>query len=595
MNTEEQRVDKDAPALSKETFPAGALDGKTMLDNRAKTEIVDAIAPLSVGDTLGKYEIRGLLGRGGMGCVYLAYDPMIEREVAVKVLPPEVASKPETLRRFLDEAKATGKLNHPNVVAIYDIGQHENLYYIVMELLGGGSVADLLTAQGALPWRDACRIASDAAAGLAAAHAAGLLHRDIKPENLMLGHDGVVKVVDFGLSKLVDSAHDTRDTVTKVGQILGTPQYMSPEQFQAQKLDARSDIYSLGATFYRVLSGKLPFENCASIMQVMYAHLEQPPPDPTLVVSDAPQQCAEIIARAMAKSPNDRFQGAGEMASQLRALFADRAPTVINVEEVSSRPLKSVLIVEPAKLPALMLQDALDRAGATLVEVCRNATDAIERLEAEAADVVVTAMQLPDESGIELIEQLRQRPRYRQSMLILNSSDSTMDDLLAAGRSGALALVSKKTKPDDIVRAIHASSAYEIPKHQAETLDPTSIRLLIICDQERIPDALAVQVRRLGLLDLQITTFEDLVSGKILSGTIDLSLVLRTAGHADRDTSLYTRLLSRVKLDSTVLAAVQVDGEQTTLRAVQRGGFAAVARCGLNDDRLKRLLQICRN
>ena len=163
---------------------------------------------LSAGDKIGKYEIRSLLGEGGMGAVYLAYDPLIEREVALKVLSQDVGNSHAALQRFLGEARAIGRLNSPHVVSIYDIDQWNNQYYIVMELLTGGSVADLSDMQGAMPWEEAFQIVAQAARGLAAAHAAGMIHRDIKPENLMLTADGLVKVVDFGLSKLLDDAND---------------------------------------------------------------------------------------------------------------------------------------------------------------------------------------------------------------------------------------------------------------------------------------------------------------------------------------------------------------------------------------------------
>ena len=242
-------------------------------------EFVDRVEPaaptLRAGSKLGKYEIRRLLGRGAMGAVYLAFDPMIEREVAIKVLPPEVASRPTALTRFLTEARSTGKIGHPNAVSIFDISEHNGQYYIVMELLTGGSVADRAK-DGALPWKEACRITAEAAEGLAAAHVAGLVHRDIKPENLMMTQDGVVKVVDFGLSKLVDAANDTLNTVTKAGTILGTPQYMSPEQFESSTVGPRSDIYSLGGTLFRLLTGRLPYQDAAGVLQVMLAHSNKP-------------------------------------------------------------------------------------------------------------------------------------------------------------------------------------------------------------------------------------------------------------------------------------------------------------------------------
>jgi len=164
----------------------------------------------SVPNRMGKYELRRKLGAGGMGAVYLAYDPMIDREVAVKLLPPSVSQDQISLQRFLGEARAAGRLNHPNTIAVYDIGDAGGVHYIVMELAAGGSVADLIEGEERLPFEEACRVIVEAARGLGAAHDVGLIHRDIKPENLMLGADGTVKIVDFGLSKSVMSESETQ-------------------------------------------------------------------------------------------------------------------------------------------------------------------------------------------------------------------------------------------------------------------------------------------------------------------------------------------------------------------------------------------------
>ncbi len=571
-------------------------ESKTILGQTSDASPKNRPISLQAGDTLGKYEIRTKIGQGGMGVVYLGYDPMIEREVAIKVLPPVVAENPEALKRFLAEAKAIGKLNHPNVVAIYDIGYQEELHYIVMELLSGGSLSELNPSEEFWSWQDACRMTSEAAEGLAAAHSVGLVHRDIKPENLMLTQEGLVKVVDFGLSKLTDAANDTREVVTKMGQILGTPQYMSPEQFQCLTVDARSDIYGLGGTLFRLLTNKVPYDECKSIMQMMYAHLEQAPPDPSLFNSNVPEGCKIIIERAMAKSPDDRYQDAGQMALQLKELIFGKIDAPTETEDAlkeTYRPLKSIVIVEPSKMQSLMLQDKLKKAGVDSVQVFRQASEALQQIEKNAPDVVITAMQLPDIQGIELISQLRKKTLFRQTMFALNSSDSTMEELIEAGQSGTLALVSKKTKPDEILHTIHASTFYAIPQGPlSATIDPSSMRFSIIYDADRIPDTVASLIRRLGLIDLQITTFEDLAAGSNPSGTIDLTLILRTAGDAVKDTRLYTDLLAKVKFDTQTVIAVQVDGEDLTLRAVQSGGFITATRCPLDDARLIRVLQI---
>lgn len=271
-------------------------------------------APPQIGKTLGKYEIKETLGQGGMGIVYRAYDPLIEREVAIKVLPPDLAGDRTALPRFLAEAKAAGRLHHPNVVAIYDIGQTGNSCYLVMELVTGGSVEEGLSRQGAFSVLNATRILEDACRGIAAAHAVGLVHRDIKPANLIRAADGSIKITDFGLAK---SNSSRNQQMTQAGIVVGTPYFMSPEQCEAQPVDARSDIYSLGATYYSLLTGKNPYEDSSSVVQLMFAHCHAEIPDPRLIDSSIPAACAAIICKAMAKAPNERYQSAHQMLADL--------------------------------------------------------------------------------------------------------------------------------------------------------------------------------------------------------------------------------------------------------------------------------------
>ena len=205
-----------------------------------------------VGKKLGRYQVISVLGQGAMGMVLKAHDPMIERDVAIKVLAEHLAADATALGRFLAEAKAVGKINHPNVMSIYEICQEGPIHYLVLEYVAGGSIDDRLTARISLSVFEATQVLMDACKGVGAAHAAGLIHRDIKPANFMRMADGAVKVADFGLAK---AAAKTDRGLTQVGMIVGTPLFMSPEQCQAKSLDHRSDIYSLGATYYTVLSG----------------------------------------------------------------------------------------------------------------------------------------------------------------------------------------------------------------------------------------------------------------------------------------------------------------------------------------------------
>jgi urea transport system substrate-binding protein len=270
-----------------------------------------------IGKRMGRYEIRGLLGTGGMGVVYRGFDALIEREVAIKVLPEELSHNAVTLQRFLDEAKSAGKLAHPNTVPIYEVGQEGKLYFLVMEYVSGGNVAEQMDRVGALSVLDATRVVADACRGLVAAHSVGLVHRDIKPANLLYSQDGTVKVADFGLAK---QTLDSSRHVTQAGKIVGTPYFMSPEQCEARPIDHRSDIYSLGASYYCLLTGVNPYDSAGSIVQVMFAHCNGEILDPRQVNPRIPAACSHIVARAMAKRPEDRYQRAADMLADLEAV-----------------------------------------------------------------------------------------------------------------------------------------------------------------------------------------------------------------------------------------------------------------------------------
>lgn len=270
---------------------------------------------------LGKYLLQSRLGQGGMGIVYLATDTRLRRDVAIKVLPKAMASNADAVKRFFREARVAARLNHPNVVAVHDVDQQRGLCFLVMELVKGKTAAELI-AEECLPWPEATQLIADACRGLVAAHAAGLVHRDIKPSNIMRTNDGLVKLADFGLAKAADDSLTAKESVTKSGMILGTPHYMSPEQCRGEPTDARSDLYSLGATYFTLLTRQPPYPD-SQPMQIMFAHCSKPIPDPRSMRADLPVECAEIVLKAMAKSRADRFSSAKEMLAALNALLHD--------------------------------------------------------------------------------------------------------------------------------------------------------------------------------------------------------------------------------------------------------------------------------
>src|ERR1039458_6212782 len=280
---------------------------------------------LTSGFKLGPYEIVSPLGAGGMGEVYRARDPRLKREVAIKVLPQATSLDPDRLRRFEQEALATAALNHPNILAVFDIGENEGSPYVVSELLEGETLRERLRS-GAIATRKTLDYALQIAHGLAAAHEKGIIHRDLKPENLFLTKDGRVKILDFGLAKLtqVDSgSNNSMATVThgatEAGMVLGTAGYMSPEQVRGMALDPRSDIFSFGAVLYEMLSGKRAFHG-DSPADTMSAILKEDPPELAETNRNVSPALERLVRHCLEKNPAERFHSARDVAFNLEAL-----------------------------------------------------------------------------------------------------------------------------------------------------------------------------------------------------------------------------------------------------------------------------------
>jgi len=274
---------------------------------------------IALGSRLGPYEIVGTLGAGGMGEVYLARDPRLGRDVAIKVLPPHLATDADALKRFEREARAVAALSHPNILAIFDVGNDQGISYAVMERLEGQTLRSRLRT-GALPWRDAVEIAAAIADALSTAHAKGIIHRDLKPENIFLTADGRAKVLDFGLARHTLAVSDVDETAaaqTQPGTVMGTVGYMSPEQVRGQVAEAPSDIFSLGCVLYEMIAGRRAFAR-ETAAQTMAAIIEQPVPALSEVNLAVPRELDRTLARCLEKDPKLRPQSARDLAVALR-------------------------------------------------------------------------------------------------------------------------------------------------------------------------------------------------------------------------------------------------------------------------------------
>lgn len=264
-----------------------------------------------IGKTVGQYQIVELAGQGGMATVYKAYQPSLNRYVALKVLPEYLAHDDEFVKRFKQEATAAAALRHPNIIVIYDIGEAGNVHYIATEFLEGQTVDAALKQSGALSLPRVVKIVNQLASALEAAHQQGLIHRDVKPSNVFINARDHVTLMDFGIVKAVSSTR-----LTRTGLLVGTPEYMSPEQAEGQALDGRSDLYSLGVVVYQMLTGQTPF-NAPTPNAILYAHVNHPPTPLSRLNPAIPSSVETVVLRSLAKKPADRFQSVAEFADAL--------------------------------------------------------------------------------------------------------------------------------------------------------------------------------------------------------------------------------------------------------------------------------------
>jgi serine/threonine protein kinase len=272
----------------------------------------DRTEPVRLFDDASRYELLEQIGSGGMGIVYRARDRRLGREVALKRMPDNLKDHPRAVELFLREARASAALNHPHIVTVYDVDMESGVYFITMELLEGSTLADLVRARGRLLPLDAVRLGLQVCSGLAFAHAHRIVHRDIKSSNLFLTGERVVKIMDFGLAKMLE---EVRRSTTVVG---GTPYYMAPEQATGEHVDARADLYALGVTLFELVTGVRPFEEG----DVTWHHRHTAPPDPRARGAAIPEPFAALILALLAKAPADRPASAEAVARELQAIAA---------------------------------------------------------------------------------------------------------------------------------------------------------------------------------------------------------------------------------------------------------------------------------
>jgi len=272
-----------------------------------------------VGDLVaGRYELEEVVGTGGMSSVYRAHDTLLDRKVALKVLHPQYADDEEYVERFRREARAVARLSHPNIVTVIDRGEENGQEFIVFEYVDGQNLKALVNARGAIPVETAVALGHQIARALAFAHEQGLVHRDVKPQNVLLNGDGRAKVTDFGIARSMDVKHG----MTQTGAVLGTSDYIAPEQAQGHGVNARTDVYSLGVVLYELLTGEVPFPG-ENFVAVAMRHINEPPPSARALRRDVPPRLDAALQRAMAKDPADRYPSMDAFCAELEACLRE--------------------------------------------------------------------------------------------------------------------------------------------------------------------------------------------------------------------------------------------------------------------------------
>lgn len=325
---------------------------------------MDTIQP---GQMLGPYRIINQIGRGGMATVYKAYQPSVDRYVAIKVLPTQLAESKEFATRFQQEARIIAKLEHPHILPVFDYGESDGVSYFVMRYMDAGTLKEKMIEGRPLPLNDIDRLFTQLAEALSYAHSRGIVHRDLKPANVLIDSHGNVFLTDFGIAKLLESASPR---LTQTDAIMGTPAYISPEQAQGHPVDQRSDIYSLGIILYEMVTGSVPF-TAETPLAVLFKHISDPLPPPSLVKPDIPPVIEQVVLKALAKDPRDRFATAAEFAAAWKRAIQARqtiqhAPDALTVPPVpatpssqTGKPVSATKTASKAGMPTLWIAGCL--------------------------------------------------------------------------------------------------------------------------------------------------------------------------------------------------------------------------------------------
>ncbi len=401
------------------------------------------------GMTLGPYRVMERIGRGGMAAVHRAYHPALDRYVAIKVLPEFFADEPGYRERFQQEARSVARLKHPNILEIFDFGYEEGIAYLVLELVDGGTLADRVGRPMEL--QDVVRLIEPVASALDHAHANGVLHRDIKPSNILLHNDGTPVLADFGLARMAGSTR----RLTSSGVVMGTPEYMSPEQAADEPLGPPSDVYSLAIVAYEMLTGRVPFE-ADTPAATLLSHVTKPMPATRELKGELSAHVEDVLRKALAKRPEDRYPSAGAFATALRpAAWPSRRGDDLAILQPTRR------LARPERTPIVLVVDD-SPANRDLIEAClagvdcqvRTAEDglsALRAIQSSPPDLVLLDVQMPGMDGYEACRRIKQAPSSRLIPVVMITALDRTSDRINALEAGADDYM---TKPVDRVELV---------------------------------------------------------------------------------------------------------------------------------------------
>jgi putative two-component system response regulator len=497
---------------------------------------------VSLGDgvMLGSYRIVEQIGRGGMATVYKAHHPALDRYVAIKVLPDFFAEDEAYRDRFLQEARSVARLKHSNILNVYDFGQANGVSYLVMELVGGGTLADRLGGQ--MEIQEVVATLRPLAAALDHAHSVGVVHRDIKPSNILIHRDGTPVLADFGLAKMVASSRK----LTASGIVLGTPEYMSPEQAAGEAIGPPSDLYSFGVVAYEMLTGRVPFQADTPVA-VLLSHLNKAVPATPELEGELSRHAEQVLKQALAKAPQHRFANAADFVAALtpaawptreRPASANGAHGELTIQVGPSRRLPTVLVVDDGAANRELIEACL--AGVECkVQLAEDGPSALRAIEKAPPDLVLLDVQMPGMDGYEVCRRIKSNHRLRLVPVVMITSLNDTGDRVRALESGADDFMSKPVERVELVARVRSALRLKSVYDKLDSAEQVIFALAAAVEAkdahtERHTQRVAEAARHLGMrLGLSEDELEALYRGGMVHdiGKIGVDdAILRKAG-----------------------------------------------------------------